>query len=81
MVLKELLRMNSLWLIDCWEKLLKGVRGEKKRPGEFRKLQNHIGRKGDDVKKAIFVPPSVLDMAELLDDFEKFINSDLNFRI
>ena len=40
-------------------------------PGEFRKSQNYIG--GTRPGNAQFVPPSVSEMHQALDDFEKFL--------
>ena len=54
--------------------LMRGVRGEHKTPGEFRTQQNWIG--GTMPSNAVFVPPCVDDMHELLSDFEKFIHND-----
>ena len=56
------------------EVLLQGVRGKHKTPGEFRRSQNWIG--GTMPSNALYVPPSILDMPELLSYFEKFINND-----
>lgn len=54
--------------------LLKGVRGKHKTPGEFRKSQNWIG--GSKPSDAAYVPPSIIDLPELLSDFERFMNND-----
>lgn len=51
-----------------------GVRGEHKTPGEFRISQNWIG--GSMPSKAAYVPPPHTEIAELLTDFEKFINNE-----
>lgn len=53
--------------------LMKGVRGEHKQPGEFRKSQNWIG--GSNIQDAIFVPPVHTEIAELISDIEMFIHS------
>lgn len=53
--------------------LLKSVRGEHKTPGEFRKSQNFIG--GSMPSNAVFVPPSIIDMPDLISDLDKFINT------
>lgn len=54
--------------------LMRGVRGQNKTPGEFRTQQNWIG--GTTPSNAVFVPPSVIYMSDLLSDFEKFIHND-----
>ena len=67
----------SLRLIrEIHEKLLQGVRGEKRDPGEFRRTQNWIGPAGANLTSAIFVPPPVPEMGEALDKFEKFLHDD-----
>jgi len=49
--------------------LLDGVRGSYQNPGEFRTIQNQIGR------PARFVPPPPQKMPQALKVFEKFLNS------
>ncbi len=53
---------------------MKGVRGEKANPGEFRKLQNWIGTT-PSIADARFIPPPVAEMLETLDQLEKYIHS------
>lgn len=66
----------SLRLIkDTHEVLMKNARGEHKTPGKFRTSQNWIG--GSSLTDAAFIPPSVNDMGDLLDDFEKFLHNDV----
>lgn len=55
--------------------LMEGVRGQSKTPGEFRKIQNYIGRDGDTVETAKYVPPPVEEMHRLLAEWEKYINT------
>ncbi|GHT82608.1 toxin Fic [Actinomycetota bacterium] len=50
--------------------LLKGVRGEHKTPGEFRRSQNWIG--GASISDARFIPPAVEHVDELMSDLEKY---------
>ena len=49
--------------------LMEGVRGSDQRPGEFRQIQNQIGR------PARFVPPPPQYLAEALDSFEKYLHA------
>jgi len=60
----------SLRLIkDLHAVLMDGVRGSNQRPGEFRTIQNQIG------KPARFVPPSPQFLTETLNAFEKYLHS------
>jgi Fic family protein len=65
----------SLRLIrEIHAELLRGVRGAKRRPGEFRTSQNWIGPANVPLSKATFVPPPVHEMREALGNFEKFLH-------
>lgn len=65
----------SLRLIrEIHGELMKGVRGEGKAPGEFRRTQNWIGGQGANPETAAFVPPPVPEMSRALDDFERFLH-------
>lgn len=65
-------------ICEIHEKLMQGVRGKYKTPGEFRKSQNWIG--GTKPSDALYVPPRIVEMPDLMSDFEKFINND-NLRV
>ena len=58
---------------EVHERLMRGVRGEDKTPGEFRKVQNMIGRQGQTPAQARFVPPPVEALKKTLDDLEQSI--------
>lgn len=68
---------NSL-LKEIHLRLLSGVRGEDKEPGEFRGSQNWIGCSGCNLNTARYVPPTVEMMIEAMSDLEKFINDDFD---
>ena len=68
----------SLRLIrEIHDKLLEGVRGSNRTPGEFRTSQNWIGPAGCTLKDATFVPPPVHEMHAALDNAEKFLHDNL----
>lgn len=54
--------------------LLRGVRGDRERPGEFRTVQNYIGRRVDGIQNARFVPPPPAELEQCLQDFERYLN-------
>lgn len=56
--------------------LMVGVRGDGKDPGNFRRIQNWIGSPGSEMTGARFIPPSVTEMHNALDNWEKYIHSD-----
>jgi Fic family protein len=62
-------------LTELHGRLLKGVRGADKSPGEFRDRQNFIGRPGMALKDARFVPPPVEEMHGALEAFEQFLRA------
>jgi len=67
----------SLRLIrELHERLLSGVRGEDQLPGEFRRTQNYIGRPGQPIGNARYVPPPPPMMLEALHDLERSIYAD-----
>ncbi|MTI14236.1 Fic family protein [Sansalvadorimonas verongulae] len=61
-------------LLQLHQILLESVRGEKKKPGEFRKDQNWIGRTGCSMEQASFVPPDPLLLPEHLDAWSHYLN-------
>lgn len=70
-------RPLSLSLIkEVHQRLMQGVRGRDKAPGRFREDQNWIGRPGDTIERARFVPPSPLLLPAALQAWEAFIQSD-----
>jgi Fic family protein len=66
----------SLRLIkEVHERLLTGVRGAQKTPGEFRSSQNWITGGGDrSAINATYIPPPVPEMHKSLDAFERYLH-------
>jgi Fic family protein len=65
----------SLRLIgEIHERLLAGVRGADKSPGDFRRTQNWIGPAGASLEHASFVPPPPHEMLEALGNLERFLH-------
>lgn len=54
--------------------LMKGVRGDRATPGEFRRSQNWIGPPGSTIETAPYVPPPPAEMTDLLGDWERFLH-------
>jgi Fic family protein len=67
----------SLRLIrEIHERLLQGIRGADRGPGEFRTTQNWIGASGSRPDTARHVPPPPHEMLQSLDNLEKFIHDE-----
>ena len=65
----------SLRLVrELHEKLMTGVRGQHATPGEFRRSQNWIGRPGDTLAQAAYVPPPPDSLGDSLSAWEKFLH-------
>jgi Fic family protein len=70
-------RPLSLSLIkEVHQRLMQGVRGRDKTPGRFREDQNWIGRAGDTIDNARFIPPDPMVLPAALAAWETFIQSD-----
>ena len=70
----------SLRLIrEIHARLMAGVRGAERDPGEFRRTQNWIGPPGATLQNARFVPPPVPEMNEALGELEKFLHDTASF--
>lgn len=56
--------------------LMNSVRGQDKKPGDFRAEQNWIGPRGCTIEQATFVPPSPFILSSCLDNWQNYIDSD-----
>ncbi|RLE36590.1 Fic family protein [Candidatus Acetothermia bacterium] len=54
--------------------LLEGVRGQHRKPGEFRNEQNWIGPSGCTLEEATFVPTPVEELHPALGELERFLH-------
>jgi Fic family protein len=71
--LNLLLRIHSI--------LMDSVRGRDKRRGEFRREQNWIGPPNTPLDRATYVPPPYAALAELLDNFERYLHAEERDRL
>ncbi|MEM6457877.1 MAG: Fic/DOC family N-terminal domain-containing protein [Planctomycetota bacterium] len=55
---------------ETHDKLMRGVRGSDKRPGEFRDQQVHVG------SGRRYIPPPANELRAVLDDLEKFLHDE-----
>ena len=70
----------SLRLVrELHERLMRGVRGDKATPGEFRRSQNWIGPSGSTPATAPYVPPPPAEMMEALANWEDFLHERERF--
>lgn len=74
--LAKTLPLTQRLILQVHETLMRGVRGEEKNPGEFRTSPVWVGRAGATPDTATFVPPLPKHLAELLTDWEQFVNDD-----
>lgn len=61
-------------LNEAHRRLLRGVRGAQKQPGEVRRSQNWVG--GSRPGNAVYVPPPPHVLGDLIRDFEAYVHGD-----
>jgi Fic family protein len=71
---KRGLPLSVRLLNEAHKRLMRGVRGANRQPGEVRRSQNWIG--GSRPGNAIFVPPPASRLPQLLSDLAKYIHRD-----
>lgn len=68
------LPLSMRLLNETHQRLMRGVRGAEKRPGEVRRSQNWIG--GSRPGNAAYVPPPPHALGEVLGAFERYLHAD-----
>lgn len=61
--------------------LLDSVWGQNKARGEFRKIQNWIGKAGFSMEQAIYIPPEQSKVLDYMSNLEKYIHYDEEERL
>lgn len=67
--------LNSHFIRSVNKVLLTNSRGENKHPGEYRKIEVHIGPEGSSREDARYIPPSPLHIESLMENLVNFLNS------
>ena len=62
---------------EMHRRLLSGVRGRERMPGEFRTTQNWVGAGGSTIESARFVAPPPGELPALLADWERYAHEDV----
>ena len=68
------LPVSTRLIREIHAKLLTGVRGADRQPGELRRVQNWIGPAGSTLATATFVPPPPAAVPDALADLERFLH-------
>lgn len=72
----EVLPLGTRLVREMHRRLMHGVRGRARTPGELRTTQNWIGAANSTIETARFVPPPPQELARLLSDWELFANEE-----
>jgi len=61
---------------EAHQVLMSGVRGSRRDPGNYRKIQNWIGLEGADINTASYIPIPAGELPEAMSRWERFIHDD-----
>lgn len=70
------LPISTRLIREIHERLMSGVRGQERNPGEIRTSQNWIGHGGSTLNDAVFVPPPAHEVGPALAAMESFVHSE-----
>lgn len=70
------LPVSTRLIKEIHERLMRGVRGQERQPGELRTSQNWIGPGGCSLNDASFVPPPPDEVPVALSNLERFLHDD-----
>lgn len=71
------LPVSARLIRELHERLMTGVRGQERSPGEFRTSQNWIGAPGSILADASFVPPPPGEMDTAITELERYIHAEV----
>ncbi len=71
------LPLGARLIREMHRRLLAGVRGRERMPGQLRTTQNWVGDSGSTIETARFVPPPPEELPGLLTDWERYAHEDV----
>jgi Fic family protein len=77
----ERMPLSTRLLREIHRRLMAGVRGRERTPGELRTSQNWIGAASSTIETAGFVPPPPRELAALMSDWERFANEEVEMPV
>lgn len=70
------LPLSQRLVLRAHERLMQGVRGRNKAPGEYRRIPNWIGPDGCTIEEARYVPVGADALPESMNNWEKYLHSE-----
>lgn len=77
----ERLPLSVRLIREMHQRLLAGVRGRERQPGELRTSPNWVGPGGSTIETARFVPPPPEELPALLSDWEAFAHEEVDLPV
>ena len=71
-------KITSFTISELHKRLMDTEEGRKNSPGELRVEQNFIGKKGDTLETARFVPADPMSLPGLMENLMKYINTSMD---